>query len=664
VADLGALSIDLRLTGLEEELKGMRSVLSQVQAIINKDKERSNSARANSATRVKAIKDEAAEYLKAEAAKTAAAKKEQASREKMYEKMFDQQTKEAQKAADKQVSIQEKLNRELLSLDKAHNQALAMNRAKDAAAVAKQAKENAAVYQRYVGGPLGNAMRRGFQTAGMVAGGALIAYAGSKAKEAWEERKEDMSLAGQIEVASNVPGKTRVKQEDALSQATATARELGTSVSEVEKGYLGLAKGGRPDLVKTLGHDIAKVSFAENADPEKLADLVTTLARMQPKASPDQLRTSFMHVVGQAKQYGESTDDIAATVGKVTKSASLFGQTTGHPEIQATVANQLLGMTQIARAGGATSAGQAASAVDSFFNSLLKATPKKLAKAGLSQADIVDSKGQLLPPNLVVENVLSKTKGNPAKLEGLLSKSGMSLLEGVLQDYKSGGTKAVDAKLLTAERAGAGDKLISEDVAIRQKAEPIQQLENKAMTDLKESIATHMPMLTKALEAITPHTVGGVATELATGFGIATGAQVVGGVGKGLVTSGTAAKIGGGALSGIGAVGGAAGAAGGIAVLGAGAAAVGSTAAAVWQGMKLWEENTLTTEQAKKGSAAQFAPNQYDKPNSSDPLAKAIAMLVSFLKDNNNNQNNPVPFAPGTSPLAGPKGPNLPGQNK
>jgi TP901 family phage tail tape measure protein len=233
--------------------------------------------------------------------------------------------------------------------------------------------------------------------------------------------------------------RTRVDPNALIAQARGVTSKYGISAEDALGGLGEYAKiSGDLDAARRALEPLAKLSAATGTN---LADMAAAAGNvdMQLGDIPDKatiVERVMRMVAGQGKLGGVEIRDMATQMARVAASAGKFEGDRADNIIK------MSALAQISRGtGGAPSAAEAARATVGFTNTLKKgARLKEFDAAGI---DVYNDQNQMRDPFKIIEDSLTKTQGDPRKMNKLF----MDVV----------GERAISGLTSTFNTAGGGD---------------------------------------------------------------------------------------------------------------------------------------------------------------------------------------------------------------
>jgi len=633
----GVVKIDFKIGGADALSRAISTVLKSSERAIRQstqneqkaNRERVSGAAGASRSVINEQRKVAAEQRRME--REAVAVVRQANREKVQEE---------RRASAEVVAVVRQANREKMAEERKleNEKRRADNRAKNRAE--QNAKERGRLLGGMVGGGVSGAahgvatlgrgagalVRGGMGLAGSLMGGLGVEAGLGRAVHVGTERQKlatnlvNASLSGPE--AENV---SMVERQKRAAELGNFAKDIGgktamdpNKILEGMGAFVG--KTGDLQTAKEAMGELAVLSRATGSSVEDMAsaagDVSANLGDMKNKG---QMVTTIMRVfAGQGKLGAVEVKDLSKQM------AGLAAQTTMFAAGPEKAMASLGALTQEARqGGGAKSAAQSVTSVESFVNTFSKGS--RLAKFDQNKVAYKNDKGQLLDPEEIIVNALKATGGDNKKMGELFADvRARSATKGFESIYRSAGggeagEKAVRAKFseLRGATLGKGDEEAAFAASMQTaeaKAQLFQQRLDQIAGDMADKLMPAMlkfapvaeqgaTILLKFIEAVAPNAdqlavalgqLAPVAAQAATAL-----AKLIGGAvespkaAAALLVGGMAAKsalgvaagsslVQGALGSGVGALAGGVKAAGaGLLAKGGGALAAGGTAAAL-----------------------------------------------------------------------------------
>ena len=633
----GVVKIDFKIGGADAVARAISTVLKSSERAIRQstqneqkaNRERVSGAAGASRSVINEQRKVASEQRRME--REAVAVVRQANREKVQEE---------RRASAEVVAVVRQANREKMAEERKleNEKRRADNRAKNRAE--QNAKERGRLLGGMVGGGVSGAahgvatlgrgagalIRGGMGLAGSLMGGLGVEAGLGRAVHVGTERQKlatnlvNASLSGPE--AENV---SMVERQKRAAELGNFAKDIGgktamdpNKILEGMGAFVG--KTGDLQTAKEAMGELAVLSRATGSSVEDMAsaagDVSANLGDMKNKG---QMVTTIMRVfAGQGKLGAVEVKDLSKQM------AGLAAQTTMFAAGPETAMASLGALTQEARqGGGAKSAAQSVTSVESFVNTFSKGS--RLAKFDQNKVAYKNDKGQLLDPEEIIVNALKATGGDNKKMGELFADvRARSATKGFESIYRSAGggeagEKAVRSKFseLRGATLGKGDEAAAFAASMQTaeaKAQLFQQRLDQIAGDMADKLMPAMlkfapvaeqgaAILLKFIEAVAPNAdqlavalgqLAPVAAQAATAL-----AKIIGGAvespkaAAALLVGGMAAKsalgvaagsslVQGAVGSGVGALAGGAKAAGaGLLAKGGGALAAGGTAAAL-----------------------------------------------------------------------------------
>ena len=292
----------------------------------------------------------------------------------------------------------------------------------------------------------GNAMGRGaLSGAGSMLGSAasmmgMAMSVGGGFALADATRKE-LSFERSVAQASNmayIPGTTTRAQVDpsvisGMSKGTQALTNLDKEdVANGIKRYVGLSSDfeglhGTTSSGKSGLDELAILSKASGTDFTQLMEAAASIKANNQGMTADGLITSMRQLLGAGKQGTIPLDQLAAHVGMIQASASMYA---GSSTTEGMTRNQssLLGLVQLAGRATGGDAARAAMSVKDFSADLMK----EGHKAGLTKDMLYeggDSKKGMLAPDQLLANLFAKTGGAPDIAQKALGQRSLPIFE-------------------------------------------------------------------------------------------------------------------------------------------------------------------------------------------------------------------------------------------
>ena len=523
----GVVKIDFKIGGADALSRAISTVLKSSERAIRQstqneqkaNRERVSGAAGASRSVINEQRKVAAEQRRME--REAVAVVRQANREKVQEE---------RRASAEVVAVVRQANREKMAEERKleNEKRRADNRAKNRAE--QNAKERGRLLGGMVGGGVSGAahgvatlgrgagalVRGGMGLAGSLMGGLGVEAGLGRAVHVGTERQKlatnlvNASLSGPE--AENV---SMVERQKRAAELGNFAKDIGgktamdpNKILEGMGAFVG--KTGDLQTAKEAMGELAVLSRATGSSVEDMAsaagDVSANLGDMKNKG---QMVTTIMRVfAGQGKLGAVEVKDLSKQM------AGLAAQTTMFAAGPEKAMASLGALTQEARqGGGAKSAAQSVTSVESFVNTFSKGS--RLAKFDQHKVAYKNDKGQLLDPEEIIVNALKATGGDNKKMGELFADvRARSATKGFESIYRSAGggeagEKAVRAKFseLRGATLGKGDEEAAFAASMQTaeaKAQLFQQRLDQIAGDMADKLMPAFLKLTPALENMVP----------------------------------------------------------------------------------------------------------------------------------------------------------------
>ena len=383
------------------------------------------------------------------------------------------------------------------------------------AEAARAAKEEAQARKQFGGAVSGKIMGAAggvMRTAGAIAGGALALGGGFTALDSVQTMISNRGKAADIAIASG----GELNKRDVLSRASSTATAYGTStenaLAATDRIY---AKAGNAGLALDLMPKVMALATATGGDAGEIGEVGGQIYNADKTLSADQVDTVMRGWAGQGRAGSVDMRELAQYGSRIAAGAAIFGGDKASNMVK------LGGITQLATAGGASSAAEATESIAHLGADVYK-HKQAFANAGIQA---FDKDGKVVDPEELIKRSVLATKGNRGKLQELFGLQSIKAVAGAGNTFQdayikakdggakekdaiSAGTKAMNDAFDTFKKAALTDEQVKADAAAR-----LQETDKKieaAMNDLKDKVATELlpaiekfiPKLTEAIPKI------------------------------------------------------------------------------------------------------------------------------------------------------------------
>jgi len=661
MAELGSLGVKFTAEGLQDLLNGLKSVAGATDNVAKRQSAASKSMKKDLADEARFRKETAQKNKKLDDEELKTKESSIKKQKKLYEDLYLSVGKQAQASVQKQIAMEEQatrmMNREFDKRGEAHMKS-----------IRKMEHEELSSRKR-LANAIGGGVQRGFQTAGLMAGGAMAAFGGGMMYSAYEQditvRKRAAELAN---ITRSMGAGKEIKFADTMKNIYAQSTEQKVSPTDLIEGQLELARHtGRADLVQSMAPFLAKVGKAEggedsSAATKTAATMASQIIAESPTITKDELQAMILNELHIAKTAQIPFADVA---GHASRAMSVVTNMGVNGPARLKELQQVMSYEQIAFKGGAVNAAQASESVERFFSSIVKhgKDAKGLAKMGLRGEDIFADKGHrtLLGSEQIIENVIAGARGNLGKLQSEVSAQGIRLLNPITAEYnkaemaKPGTGRQAIRDYIERETQSKTKTEMSElnlDKATMDNATSVQDKMQAELNRLSADIDKNFPALTQGMGMLTG-AMGGLKQTLALSM---LGGPV--GAAGGKILGSIASNAIGKAVVAVPALAGVAGMIGPAALAGAAGLGIGSVVGTHMLNKEI-KSGGLTAEQVNAGSAAQHGATPHDEGDKGvlDKFLIGMGSLVVSLANLTGSLEQ-------TPMSAGPKGPNLPGSHQ
>lgn len=384
--------------------------------------------------------------------------------------------------------------------------------AKEAARAAKEEAQARKQFGGAVSGKIMGAAGGVMRTAGAIAGGALALGGGFTALDSVQTMISNRGKAADIAIASG----GELNKRDVLSRASSTATAYGTStenaLAATDRIY---AKAGNAGLALDLMPKVMALATATGGDAGEIGEVGGQIYNADKTLSADQVDAVMRGWAGQGRAGSVDMRELAQYGSRIAAGAAIFGGDKAANMVK------LGGLTQIATAGGASSAAEATESIAHLGVDVYK-NKADFAARGINA---FDKNGKVVDPEQLIRESVLKTKGNRGELQKLFGLQSIKAVAGAgnifsdayikakdggasEKDAMAAGTKAMNDAFDTFKKAALTDEQVKADAAAR-----LQETDKKieaAMNDLKDKVATELlpaiekfiPKLTEAIPKI------------------------------------------------------------------------------------------------------------------------------------------------------------------
>lgn len=439
-------------------------------------------------------------------------------------KLADAKIKEVERAAKQGVRAEERAAKESERVAERHAQAnlrirqkhfrdvqraqetAANQAARTEAAAAKASDQSRRGIARTIGGSVTRSASGILGGAGMVAGGIMAVGGGFSAVDSVQTSISNRGRASDIAIASG----GELTKGDVYSRASNTATAYGTTtekaLSATDRIY---AKSGNAKLALEMMPKVLALATATGGDAGEIGEVAGQISNADKTLSSKQVDDVLRGWGGQGRAGSVDMRELAQYGSRLAAGAGTFGGDKAANMVK------LGGLTQIATAGGASSAAEATEAVAHLGTDVYKNKADFAAK-GINP---LDKYGKVIDPEELVKRSVIATKGNRGELQkmfGLQSIKAVSGAGNIFQDAyvksrdaggsekdsMAAGTKAMNAAFETFSKAALTEEQVRKDAASR-----LQDTDKKleaAMNQLREAVADKLlPKFEELLPKIT-----------------------------------------------------------------------------------------------------------------------------------------------------------------